>query len=113
MLPAYILTVDITTVGQSISYEEFREQVAPYLTCLDALRGVFHRSPCSITYYPPEAPQSKHELEEYSVRAVVVVSIGKQRAEYLNTLYDAVVRLIMIELSHFEVKADLNKFQFS
>jgi hypothetical protein len=113
MLPAYILTVDITTESQSISYEQFQAKVAPSLAYLDALKGVFDRSPCSITYYPPVAPHSTHEWEEWSVRGNVIISLGKQRAEYLKSLYEAIVRLIMLELPDFEVRAESNRFQFS
>lgn len=113
MLLLYVLTVDIMTDTQLISYEQFQEQVASCLTCLESLKGAFDQSPCSITFYPPDVQQSNTEFDGLSARGVVMISIGKKRAEHLMQLYQAIVRLIEFELPLFDVKAETGVFQFS
>ena len=110
MLPVYNLVVDITAADKALSEKKFRAQVEPHLIYFDALRGAFHRGPCSITYYPPN---EQHKTEYWSVRAVVMVSLGKQRADYLIQLYKAVVRLLELELPQFRMQAEVSVLRFS
>lgn len=111
MLPAYNLVVDITAMEKDISEMIFREQTAQYLSYLEALKGSFDRSPCSITYYSPSDQHGKSEY--WSVRIVVLISIGKQRAEHLMNLYKAIVRLSELELPNFRVESEISVFHFS
>lgn len=111
MLPAYILTVDITAKNITIDEELFHETVAPSLAHLDALKGAFDRTPSTQMYYPPYDQDSRSEW--WSARGVVMVSLGKDRSEYLVQLYQAIVHLIELELPDFEVQAEIGKFQFS
>ena len=110
MLSAYILTVDITSVNASISEEIFREQIGQSLNHLDYLKGAFDRSPCTVTYYPPS---EQHDRLYWSARGVVMISIGKKRAEFLLQLYQSISKLIELELSHFQVECSAGEFQFS
>lgn len=110
MLPSYILTIDITSEDPTIDEEKFCKQVASSLVHLDNLKGAFDRSPSTITYFPPDI--QNYRLY-WSVRGIVMISIGKQRAEFLNQLYQSISKLIMLELPHLKVTAEISKFQFS
>jgi hypothetical protein len=111
MLPVYNLVVDITSTEKNLEEMLFREQVAPCLAYLEALKGSFDLVPCKTTYYSPFAQNNTSEY--WSLRTVVILSVGKQRAEYLIQLYKAVVRLIEFELPDFEVQAEINQMNFS
>lgn len=111
MLPTYNLSVDITATDAKIDEETFRAEVSQCLTYLSALKGAFDREPCSITYYPPDAQH--HKPEYWSVRALMMISVGKKRAGYLIQLYEAIVRLIRLELPHLKVEAEISEFRFS
>jgi hypothetical protein len=108
MLSAYILTIDITSDDPSIDEHKFRNQVAPSLIHLDYLKGAFDRTPSTIIYYPPD-PQDYRFC--WSVRGIVMISLGKQRAEFLNQLYQSISRLIILELPHLKVTSEISKFQ--
>lgn len=109
MLPLYTLRVHITDENNSMSEDTFREQVAPYLIHLHALKGAFDRKPCTVEYYPPSA---EHNRFGWSLQGIVMISVGRQRGESLNLLYQAIVDLITLELPHLHVEAELGKFQF-
>lgn len=111
MLPAYVLTVDIIAKDITIDEMQFRELIAPSLNHLDALKGAFDRKPSTLTYYPPFDPRGKSE--SWSVRGVVMISLGRERAQYLCQLCLAIVRLIELELPDCEVQGQVDKFQFS
>lgn len=111
MLPTYNLIVDIASTEKNLDEMIFREQVAPCLAYLEALKGSFDRVPCKTTYYSPDEQNNKSEY--WSARSVVLISVGKQRAEHLIQLYKAVVRLIDLELPDFEVQAEISQFDFS
>ena len=107
MVSAYNLVVDITAKNITIADKEFRDIISPCLTYLDALKGAFDRKPCSVTFYP-----SKNSTGA-SVRCVLMISVGKSRAYYLQQLYQAMVRLIEFELPDFEILSEVEKFEFS
>lgn len=113
MLGLYILVVDIVATDDSISLEGFQHEVSECLSYLHALKGSFDRVPCSITYYPPYESLDNPDFGRWSLRAVVSISLGKQRADYLHTLYQGVAKLIAMELPHSEVRAEISGFQFS
>lgn len=106
-----MLIVDITATNSAISEELFRELISPSLTHLDALKGAFDRTPSTITYYPPHEQHGKSEY--WSARGIVLISLGKARAEYLIQLYEAIVHLIMLELPDFEVQGMVEKYEFA
>ena len=111
MLPAYLLKIEITAKNITIDEERFRELLAPSLNHLDALMGAFDRKPSTQVFYPPYTQDDNSEW--WSARGVVMISLGKNRAEYLIQLYQAIVHLIELELPDFEVQAEISKFQFS
>jgi hypothetical protein len=111
MLPLYLLTVDITAKNITIDDEQFRELIAPCQSYLDSLQGICDRRQSTVVYYPPNA---QHDSSEWwSARCVVATSLGKKRAEYLCQLFQAIVRLIALELPDLEVQASINGLQFS
>lgn len=113
MVGMYTLVIDIVAGAETTSQKEFVEQVAPCLSYLDALKGSFDRTPCHVAYYPPHELPENPDNDFWSLRAVVMISVGKQRAEYLVGLYMAVARLIALELPHFEVRHEIGGWKFS
>jgi len=113
MLSSYVLIVDIVASNPTIDEEQFRVQVEPCLAHLTALKGAFDRSPCTTNYYPPDAQSLIPDNEFWSTRSVVMISLGKKRAEYLVQLYDAIAQLITLELTDFEVRSEVKKLEFS
>lgn len=107
MLPAYILTVEISTFDPAIGPEEFQRSCAPCLAYLDALKGAFDKRPASVDFQPCLRDGSKG----WSARCVLMISLGRERAEYLVQLYQAIVNLIEFELPDYEVQAEIGKFQ--
>lgn len=113
MLGAYTLSVDIIAEAETTSLEEFQKQVSSCLSHLDALKGSFDRSPCRVTYYPPNESPDNSDNVFWSLRAVVLISVGKQRAKYLLGLYEALGLLIRFELPHLAVQYEIAEFHFS
>lgn len=109
MLPMFVLTIDIFAENVTISEKQFRERVAPSLHHLDSLKGAFDRSPSHIVYYPPR--ESHGEPEGWSVRGIVLISVGKIRAGYLIELYEAIQRLIELELPDYKVRGEISVFE--
>ncbi len=111
MVPVYNLVIDITAVNIIIDEKEFREIVSPCLTYLHALKGAFDKKNCSVVFFPPDG---QNESSRYwSVRCISMISVGKDRGEHLMQLYQAIVRLITLELPDFEIQAEVSKLNFS
>ena len=108
MLPGYTLSVYITAKNTLLSEEEFQELISPCLTYLHALKGAFDKKPCNYVI-------SRDSLtKELSVRCVLMISLGRQRAEHLLELYRAIVRLIAFELPDgFDLQAESSQLNFS
>ena len=111
MLPTYGLCIDIVAKDVTIDEEQFRLLLAPCQNHLDALKGAFDRKPSTLTYYPPDVQSGNSEW--WSARAMVLISLGKDRAEFLIQLYQSIAHLIVLELPDFEVQVEISKFQFS
>ncbi|MCL2651147.1 MAG: hypothetical protein FWD60_09025 [Candidatus Azobacteroides sp.] len=111
MVPAYLLCVDITANDAITCETEFRESLAPCVAYLDSLKGAFEKQPCSVSFYPPD-PQSENS-KQWSARCIVMISVGRERGEYLLELYQAIVNLIIFELPDFEIQAEASKLNFS
>ncbi len=110
MLSAYILTIDIATLDRTISEQEFQKLVAPSLEHLDHLKRAFDRSPSTKKYYPPGEHNSAHG---WSVRGVVLISVGKQRGDALLRLYKSISELILHELPDLDISAHADVKRFS
>jgi len=107
MVPAYMLTIDIFAKNANISETEFRESIAPCLTYLSALKGAFDKKPCS----DPDVYQDGCS-KLWSARYVLMISVGRERGQYLSQLYQAIFRLIAFEFPNFEVCAEANQWNF-
>lgn len=111
MLPAYNLTIDITASSATIDGEQFATLLAPCQAHLSALQGAFSRKPCTLTYYPPDVQLGSSA--RWSARGAVMISLGKDRAEFLLQLYESIAQLITLQLPDCEVEVQISKFQFS
>lgn len=111
MVSSFILQIDIVAKDISIEGEAFREEVDQCLTYLDSLSGAFSRKPCTVRYYSPHEPLDMSEY--WSVRAIVMISIGRVRALHLIDLYEAMWRLIVLELPNFEVQHQVRILEYS
>lgn len=112
MVPAYTLTVDITTPNPLIDEEEFRQQISYSLSCLDALKGAFGNK-SSLACHLRNNRNENQKSKGFSLRCELVIHVGKDRAKYLIQLYCAIVDLIVFELPDFEVQAEWDQLNFS
>ena len=109
MLSAYNLVIDITSPDPDIDEENFRAQVEPSLQHLHYLKGAFDRKPCSLTFYPPNPEKG---VAGWSVRAIVLISIGAERGKHLLNLYNSITSLIDHELPYLTVEGQFSRFDF-
>jgi len=111
MVPVTVLTLDISFHDDSLREIEFRDAVSPYLSYLDSLRGALGKNNYAVDYCPPENRNGKPT--GWSLRCILTISVGKNRAEHLILLFEAIVRLIDYELPDFEVDANAEILHFS
>lgn len=113
MVSTYILTIDIYAKGLDVSKEEFETDINQSKPVLVALSSAFGRESTDLTFYPPyAADESTPNYEWWSARFVVLVSVGKKRAESLIILYQAISRLLMHELPDYEVGYTVDEWKF-
>jgi hypothetical protein len=112
MVPAYVLIIDIIAKQKNLGQEQFQSLISLSLSHLDALKGAFEKSPCTVVYYPPGDEKNELAPEYWCMRAVVMISVGQKRGEYLISLYEAIVNLIILELPDFEVRASVEQLKF-
>lgn len=114
MVPMYILSIDIYATGMDMMTKEvFERDINQLSPALHALSGVFGRESTELVFYPPyTADESTPNYEWWSARFVVIVSVGKKRAESLIVLYQAIVRLIELELPGYEVRYAVDGWKF-
>lgn len=101
MLNAYTLTIDIIAKDEAISETDFRDLVTPSLKHLDDLKGAFDKEKATKTFFEPG--RNTEKLPFWIARAVVMISIGKERATHLMSLFDAIAKLIEMELPNCSV----------
>lgn len=111
MVSSFQLIIDVTATDINLSEREFRELIAPCSACLDALKGAFDKEPCTQFFYPPGSDSKK--TKKWSVRYIVMISVGRERGKNLLELYSSIVRLIAFELPDFEVQAQSCEMKFS
>lgn len=109
MVPAYMFTIDVIASSE-MDEATFHERIDPSLSYLHALQGSFDRKPSTLTYYPPS--EQEGGCKYWSARGIVLISVGKERAEYLKGLYEAIFRLISLLLPDFEVHAENVMYKF-
>lgn len=113
MVSSFLLVVDIYANDPTISEAQFVEQVAPSLEHLEALKGSFDRSPCTIKYFPPSVETDRYKQDFWCVRAIVMISVGQQRGFHLTNLYKSLVELISFELPYFEIQSEAKEIKYS
>lgn len=107
MVPCYVLQVHITFPNELIGEKEFRELTASSLAYLHSLNGAFDKKPCEYQFVPPECSNG------WSLRCVLMISVGAERGQHLLKLYDSIVRLIAFELPDFDIRAMSEVLKFS
>ena len=114
-MSAYVLSIEVQANDIKTDEAQFRAQVEPSLAHLTALQGSFEKSPCKTTYYPPGTQISDDGAlsEVWFVKAVVLISVGKERGEHLIELYHSIATLIDLQLWEFEVDVMIDKLSFS
>lgn len=113
MVSSFLLVVDIYANDPTISEAQFVEQVGPSLEHLHSLKGSFDRSPCTVEYFPPLDQTDRYKADFWSVRAIVMISVGQQRGFHLSKLYISIVELISYELPYFEVRFEARELKYS
>ncbi len=113
MVPAYMLTVDISADCSTIGEEDFRASTASSLHHLSVLKGAFDRNPDTLTNRQVVVQKDDNNIDCYFVREVVLISVGRQRGEYLGQLYELIVHLIELELPNFHVQFEISQLNFS
>lgn len=111
MVPLSLLTLDIDPLVPIADEKQLRAKVEPCLNRLKALKGSFDRN----TYIRHDVRQHEQEDGRLSLYCTVslTISVGQQRAIYLQQVFDAYVALLRYELPDFRVEAhsELLKFQ--
>ncbi|MGC1471506.1 MAG: hypothetical protein WA775_02845 [Psychroserpens sp.] len=74
------------------------------------MKGSFDRSPSTKTFHQPDASNGN---DWWEVIGVVMISVGKDRGEYLLNLYDSISQLISLQLPHLEIEFETNILSFS
>lgn len=101
MVSFHTLTIKITSQKDE-SEESFLARVEPRLTCLSDLKGSFDRRGDNIL--------ARHDrvlydgYERWSLTVAVGVSVGRERGIFLHRLYQAILRLIELELPDCSVE---------
>lgn len=111
MVPVVLLTIDIVPLDQTMDEKALLELIDPCLNRLKALKGSFDRN----TDIQPSVRQYAQEYgsEKLTVRVVLLISIGMQRALHLQKVFEAYHALLRYELPDCLVNAhsEILKFQ--
>ena len=102
MVPLVLFTIDIEPLDQSLDEKELLVSLDPCLNRLRALKGSFDRR-TDIVF-----AVHRHEQEDgrvgLTVRVVLAISVGMERAQHLLDVFDAYVALLRYELPNCLVK---------
>lgn len=109
MLPVYLFTVEIIATDE-MDEAQFHEHIDPSLSHLHSLQGSFDRKQSTLAYYPPS--EQLDGCNRWSARGVVLISVGKERAEHLKQLFEAIYHLIGFELPDFDLRAKGEELKF-
>lgn len=110
-MPYVRFKMDISTEDTEITEEEFRDSVAPCLNRLRELKGSFDRNTDISTVLWRSAQGDGHG--RYTIRVILGISVGKDRARHLLQVYMAYAELTAFELPQYKVQAagEILKFQ--
>lgn len=95
MVPLHILKISITSLIDE-SQEAFLARVEPHLSCLSDLKGSFDRRGDNILCRPLLVQLDGRDA--WSLSVSVGISIGRERGIFLHRLYQAILRLLTLEL---------------
>lgn len=109
MVPLYLFTVDILSNITEPTGDIFRECISASLSHLEALQASFGRYQLSVSYHQPG---ELTECDGWSARAVVSISVGRQKENGIVNLSGALVKLIQLELPDLNVSGGIDRFQF-
>ncbi|WP_289299913.1 hypothetical protein, partial [Xylanibacter muris] len=110
MVPLHILKISITSLIDE-SQEAFLARVEPHLSCLSDLKGSFDRRGDIGLSRPFLVQVDGHDA--WSLRVSVAVSVGRERGIFLHRLYQAVLRLLKLEVPDALVQGESEIFQLS
>lgn len=96
-----------------MSEQQFASLIEPSLNHLKELKGALSKDPCTIVYYPPNESQLNPDVEFWSVRCIVMVSVGKKRGLHFLNVCQSIVKLIDYELDGVEIRAETSVFSYS
>ena len=104
MLPLYTVTYDIQSKVSDISKQDFQQYVEESVNHVKHLMGVMTKGEPTIRF---------SDNEPFSVRVVLSVSFGKEKAEHLDPIAKAIGDLIAFELTDCQVRTNFSKYQFA
>lgn len=113
MVPVYTFVADITAPPYIVSEEQFRSVIDEYLIYLRAFPVAYGRSECKEVFYPPNYDSEKPDEKFWAFRLVLSLSLGRNKIEKINLIYEALLTLLSYELPDFQIKAESNQWNFS
>lgn len=101
MLKLYTVTYTITAMVENVSFEQFKEHVAPSIQHVRHLMGILRKEQPTIKFYDGNPP---------SVKAIVSVSFGKDKAEHLAPLANAIGDLMAFEMPQCKITTEVSQY---
>ena len=101
MLKLYTVTYTITAIVENVSFEQFKEYVSPSLQHVHHLMGILRKEQPTIKFYDGNPP---------SVKAIVSVSFGKDKAEHLAPLANAIRDLMDFEMPQCKIHIEFSQY---
>lgn len=101
MLKLYTVTYTITAMVENVSFEQFKKLVSPSLQHVRHLMGILRKEQPTIKFYDGNPP---------SVKAIVSVSFGKDKAEYLAPLANAIRDLMDFEMPQCKINIEFGQY---
>ena len=110
MVPLHVMRISVTST-KTESEESFLAKVQPCLSYLSWLKGSFDRNTDSIPFQ--NSLVSIDGRDVWSLSAVVGISVGRDRGIHLCRLYQAILRLIKLELTDCIVEGETETLKFT
>jgi len=110
MVPLHILEVSITSLIDE-SPEAFLARVGLHLSCLHDLKGSFDRRDGIALSHPFLVQVDGRDA--WSLRVSLGISVGRERGIFLHRLFQAILRLLKLEVPDALVEGEPDVLQFS
>ena len=101
MLKLYTVTYTITAMVENVSFEQFKKLVSPSLQHVRHLMGILRKEQPTIKFYDGNPP---------TVKAIVSVSFGKDKAEHLAPLANAIRDLMDFEMPQCKINIEFGQY---